>query len=312
MTIQIGNTSYPIPMPALDGSQGADQTKASGQPALGNADLSNINSKQWEVLKNQGDLPLPAARGDAGTPPPGLDGKLEKMSQITDIYSVMALFQEVSQDARSAAREQRHAETQQRMEAMGAAADKMRDAAVKRLIATCVQAGVQAASGAMKIGTAGVSIKGAMKAGKLSAEGQKLSQQAAQTNKIADRASGSSAGTIKQLNSQAKSFETQATSFNNRAQSVNTQSHAKTQIGNGTADIFGSVGTAVKGGLDYSASLDDAAKADLDKEAEMHRAARERANDTMQQMKDIIRDIQAKLSEIERSSNDTAKQITRA
>lgn len=118
MSIQIGNTSYSIPTQALDGAQGMVQTSASGQPGLGAADLSNINSKQWETLKSKDGIQLSAPRTADGGDTNGLSSKLDAMSQITDIYSVMALFQKMSQDARTVAREQRHAEMQAQMEAM--------------------------------------------------------------------------------------------------------------------------------------------------------------------------------------------------
>lgn len=317
MSIQIGNNSYAISMPPLAGGTEAQEAGALA-PHLGSADLSSVVDPKLAQMTRDSDIKLPPSPLSNGHIPGGLSDKLDKMSQITDVYAVMALFQQVSQEARNTAREQRQAEMQERVEALGQAAEKMRDAALKRLIATCVQAGIQAAGGAIKIGTSAASLRGAIKAGKMSTEGQKLAQQATNKRNIADKAAGfktdkfDASHQVAALRKEASSLDARAATFNNRAAAINARSNAQNQIGSGSADMISSAGTIIKGGLDYSAALDDAEKAELEKKAEMARAAFDRANETMQQMRDIIRDIQSKLAEMERSSHDTMKQITRA
>jgi hypothetical protein len=284
MSIQIGNATYSIPAAALtDAMQSLEQAPAAPRPGLGTADLTSVRGGPTPGIPGASVPAIPQTVAQTQQVPTGLTDKLGAASDITDIYSVMALFQQISQEARGSAREQRHAEMELRMESLGKAADEMREAALKRLIGTCVQAGVQAASGAFKIGMGSAGIKDAMKADKFA-----------------------------QAATKAGSETVEGAALATRAASVNAAGQARQMVGNGVADIMGAVGTVVKGGLDYSAGLDDAEKLNHDKQTELHRAAYDRANETMQQMMDVMRDIRSKLSEIENSANDTAKQITRA
>lgn len=251
------------------GQQQVDTQAPVARKALGEADMSAIMQKigGFDALKSGIEIAQPDGGKDgAGAPPAGLGDKLNKLTSVSDIFQVMALFQQISQEARNAAREDRQAQLDLRVQQMGEAAQKMRDAAMERLVGTCVQAGVQVASAAIQIGGAVSGLK---------------------------------------ANFKATSLDAQA------ATALNTKIQLTGQIYKAAGDIALSAGSIIKGGFDYGAANLDADKVEADKKAEIARLGYDRASDMMQQMRDVIRDIQSKLAEMDRSTSETNKQITR-
>lgn len=87
-----------------------------------------------------------------------LDGAEANVS--ADIYAFMALFTQMAQQMRKAAKEQRQTELQNQVSSINSAADKMVEAAEKRFAAAVVQGSMQIASGAISVGS-GVTSLGA-------------------------------------------------------------------------------------------------------------------------------------------------------
>lgn len=98
-----------------------------------------------------------------------------------------------------------------------------------------------------------------------------------------------------------------ATALKNEGQAMAIQN-----LTEGLAKAVEGVGGMGKSGLDFGAQQLEAGKADAERLATLASSKYDQANETMQQMRDLIRDVQAKLSEIEQSGSDTRKQIVRA
>lgn len=283
------------------GQQQVDTQAPDARKALGEADMSAIMQKigGFDALKSGVEIAQPGGgKEGAGAPPAGLGEKLNKMTSVSDIFQVMALFQQISQEARNAAREDRQATLDMRVQQMGEAAQKMRDAAMERLIGTCVQAGVQVASAAIQIGVSVGSLKATMKAENMNLQAKELQAGAAQAK-------------AQNLPNMAKELGAASENMRNASMALNNKVQQAGMLCKNAGDIALSAGSIIKGGFDYGAANLDADKVEADKKAEIARLGYDRASDMMQQMRDIIRDIQSKLSEMDRSTSETNKQITR-
>lgn len=75
--------------------------------------------------------------------------------------------------------------------------------------------------------------------------------------------------------------------------------------------VTGGIGSIAQAAMEHKAAQHDARKAELEADARVHEEARNQANDLMQQMNEIIRDVRDKLSEISRSSLETQRGIAR-
>lgn len=79
----------------------------------------------------------------------------------------------------------------------------------------------------------------------------------------------------------------------------------------GTGSVINGVGAFTAAGFSRDAAEADADKANLDTEAKMHENAQQQANETMQQMMDVIRDVREKLQSIEQANLETSRSIAR-
>lgn len=204
---------------------------------------------------------------------PETSKKLSSLSNSVgpDIYAMMALFQEIAQEMRSVARETRHAEAQAKVDASLAAADKIRDAANDRMVGAIVSGSMQIAGGVTQF-----------------------------------------AGGIKGSRSLASNADVLG------AEGINTKGSAilagidkqgqKFQAGSAT---LGGGGQIIQGIMDDQAARDEAQKAMLDADAQVHASASEDAKDLMNQMMDVIRDVREKLGSIEQSRLETNRGIAR-
>ncbi|WP_142848241.1 type III secretion system translocon subunit SctB [Telmatospirillum sp. J64-1] len=254
--MRIGANAPGLQRPDLNGAAEAKAAAASekaSQFKLGEADLKAASSRFLAL--SQGDLQIPNPNGKS-TASDELNTKLDSLSNHVagDIFTMMALFQKLGQEMRTAAREERLAETQIQMQALGDAANKMREAAQARLTGAIIQGTMQIAGGIAQ----GM---GAMAAG------------------------GAKTDSAAQINMQQ---------------------------GRAASEVFNGIGAIANGICQFQASLADADKADLDKLATLHGAKRDQAQEMMQAMRDLIKDIQDKLAAIEQSSHDTNKSIVRA
>jgi hypothetical protein len=215
----------------------------------------------------------------AGLPPPGdsrgADGAslaaLDSGGAQADIYSCMALFQKLAQQMRNSAREQRGAEGQAKFDAQMKSADQLQVAADKRYEAGIIQGWSQIAGGIAQIGMSSASAVYGYK----------------------------SAGAMEGIHETgaSKSFGATAGLAGSLAQS--------------SSSIAGGIGGVIAAGKTREADEADAASKKLDAQATAHDTAMGHANDMMQQMMDVIRDVRDKLQSIEQAAIETNKGIAR-
>lgn len=213
-----------------------------------------------------------------------------------DIYAVMAALQKNAQEMRSANRVIRASELNAQVGDLMQAAKEMKTAAKYRMIAGVVQGSIQVASGAIQLGG---SIASGIKAG-----------QASQRENLAlgvDRkiASGSVPGDqISQHKVASDTLNFKATSLRNDASAISDRAKGSSDILSGAGNITASV-------LNYHADLADAKAKRLEAGAKLHESASSEANEMMQQMMDVIRDVREKLSAIDQSRIETNRAISR-
>lgn len=204
-------------------------------------------------------------------------------TQVTaDIFAFMALFQKLAQQMRDTARTQRTTDMQAQVSSLQNAAEKMKDAAAERLTAAVVQGAMQIAGGVMQVGLSAASISNTVKGAKMGAEADAMSPKAAvMTGAKADAAKLTATG-------QAQVSYAQAS-------------------GGITAGLGGIIGAS----FTHKADLLDADKMNLETQAKVAETGVQHANDMMQQMMDVIRDVREKLSSIQQASIETNRGIAR-
>lgn len=162
------------------------------------------------------------------------------------------------------------------------AAEKMKDAAAERLTAAVVQGAMQIAGGVMQVGLSAASISNTVKGAKMGAEADAMSPKAAvMTGAKADAAKLTATG-------QAQVSYAQAS-------------------GGITAGLGGIIGAS----FTHKADLLEADKMNLETQAKVAETGVQHANDMMQQMMDVIRDVREKLSSIQQASIETNRGIAR-
>lgn len=194
----------------------------------------------------------------------------------TDLFAVMALFQKLAQEQRNTARADRASAMDAQVQTLMSAADAIREAATERMIGAMTAGAFQIAGGAMQVG---------MGAGAIGA-----------TLKSVNMTTTSSPLTASQTKFQAglDSFAANASG-----------------LGQGAGGITGGIGSMVQAGFDRAASAKDAERAELEASAKVFESGVQQANDLMQQMMDVIRDVRDKLGAIEQSRIETNRGIAR-
>lgn len=81
--------------------------------------------------------------------------------------------------------------------------------------------------------------------------------------------------------------------------------------GQAYSQISSSVGSMIGATFNLAADFADAKKTDLETQAKIHETASQHANDLMQQMMDIIRDVRDKLGSIQQAAIETNRGIAR-
>ncbi|MGB3277446.1 MAG: type III secretion system translocon subunit SctB [Castellaniella sp.] len=229
-------------------------------------------------------LPEPSSGKSTGDP----FGKLGSETVAIDIYSVMALFQKCAQEMRNQAREVRNSEMQAQVASLKNAAQEIRNAAEDRLQQAIIQGSFQIAGGVTSIGmsVAGgiLSAKSIKSGGEANAKGVRVDPA---TNKKIDL----------QVVRDSKLQGNWGTGLSSTAQSA--------------GGIFSSVGSMVGAGREQAAAEHDAKKSEAESDARVHEQSVQQANDLMQQMMDVIRDVREKLGAIDQARSETNRGIAR-
>lgn len=268
------------------------------------------------------DIPGANGRKDAG-------GANEAMKNLnsdtvsTDIYSVMALIQKLAQEQRNSARAVRDASLEQQVTQLKDAANEIRHAAQERFIGAVVAGAMQIASGAIQMGSAVASgVKSAQAASKLS-EADKLSKGAANAQNDIMELRQNSKGLVDKelrqefsqrigdLKKQSNLDTVNAKFLQNQAGDLSTQATNRQAFGQGASGLLGGIGGIINASQERKAAEHDAQKSEMEANAKISDTNMQQANDFMQQMMEVIRDVKDKLGAIEQSNVETNRGIAR-
>ena len=205
-----------------------------------------------------------------------------------DMQSFMMLFQKLAQTMRNSARMDRTAEMQSQVSALTNAADQMKAAAGLRLAAGIAQGAMQIAGGIVQVGagaaSAGMSVAGA-------------------------------GATMKGMNANIGSAGVSGTVSGNALLAQGTKLGAGASmagaVGGAAGGIAGGIGGSIGAGLNYAAELKEVEKTKLEVKAKVHETAVQHANETMQTMQEIIRDVRDKLQSMSQAALETNRSISR-
>lgn len=225
-------------------------------------------------------------------------GSLGESQTAADIFGVMALFQKMAQQMRDTARTQRTSDMQAQVTKLQGAASQMKDAAQSRFTAAVVQGAMQIASGAAQIGmssyAAAQSIKG-------------ISQDTAGKSMLTEaRQGGKTMGQTQKADLRASGKDLMAQGAISKVTGETLQS-----ITQGIGTISSGLGGIVGGGFTLEADLADARRSELEAQSKVFETGVQHANDTMQQMMDVIRDVRDKLQSMQQSAIETNRSISR-
>jgi hypothetical protein len=81
--------------------------------------------------------------------------------------------------------------------------------------------------------------------------------------------------------------------------------------GQGAGQAIGGLGSLIGAGFNRGADEADARKSEKETQAKVHETSVQHANDTMQQMMEVIRDVREKLQSIQQAAVETNRSIAR-
>lgn len=266
---------------------------------------------------------------------------LNSETVATDIYSVMAMIQKIAQEQRNTARTLRDSNMEQQVSQLQLASQEIRNAAQERFIGAVVQGAMQIGSGAASIGAGVASAVQAGKAASMDDSGLKAQEQKIESlqNESKDFASKSTKelesmarnpfvepeelsrqaaldkGKLDQMDKdilvlQKKNVGDQKT-FDMAQGSLLKSAERASQFGQGASGVLGGIGGMINASQERAAAEHDANKSERETEAKVFETKSQQANDFMQQMMDVIRDVRDKLSAIEQSNVETNRGIAR-
>ena len=251
-----------------------------------------------------------------------------------DIYAFMALFQKMSQEMRNTARTQRTTDFQGQIASLEASAETMKEAAVKHLTSAIVQGAFQmvsgAVQGAMSASAASKSVQGAkselkgLQQNTPQAPAPQVAPPAAPVAPpavavapvappavavapvappavavapVAPPAVAVTPPTGDELIAEGKILATAGLKLQGLSQ--------------GISGMIGAAGSSAGAGIDYSATLQETRKTQLETLAKVSEASVADSQELMNQMLEVIRDVRDKLGAIQQSQVETARGIAR-
>lgn len=243
-------------------------------------------------------LPEPSGGKSTGDP----FGKLGAETVAIDIYSVMALFQKCAQEMRNQAREVRNSEMQAQVASLKNAAQEIRNAAEDRLQQAIIQGAFQITGGAVSVG---MGIGGGLLAAKSIKSGGQLGHDAQSIK------SGVKLDPAAKVQVNPKTNAPIALDVLEKSQLQGNRAGMLSNSAQGAGSIFSGIGTMASAGKEQDAAEHDAKKSELESDARVHEQSVQQANDLMQQMMDVIRDVREKLGAIDQARNETNRGIAR-
>lgn len=199
-----------------------------------------------------------------------------------DIFAFMALFQQLAQQMRDTARTQRTTDMQAQVTSLQNAVEKMKEAAGQRLTAAIVQGAMQIVGGLAQMGMSGASVSSSVKGAKLDNQAASMSPKAqVMTGIKIDAAKATATG------------------------------QAQIQLAQATGGITAGLGGIIGATFTHKADMAEVDKTNLETQAKVAETGVQHANDMMQQMMEVIRDVRDKLASIQQASIETNRGIAR-
>jgi len=226
-------------------------------------------------------------------------GSLSEDQVTTDIYSFMALFQKTAQGMRDTARMQRSTQLQTQVSALQSAADQMQTAAGERYKAGIAQGIMQVVGGVAQAGFSAASLAATVNGASLENQGN---------SKLADAAMSKDAG------KPAADVHRLTTDGNNLIEQGKTSTAYGAfhqGMGGAVTGISGGIGGCITAHFNREADSADTQRARLDAQAKVAETGQQQANDAMQQMMEVIRDVREKLQSIQQAAIETNRGIAR-
>ncbi|GAB1387133.1 hypothetical protein MASR1M59_22810 [Melaminivora sp.] len=264
---------------------------------------ANTSLEASKRLQTEGSKP-----SDKLTSPPKMpdDLRFEELqvsrfddSQVSaDIYAFMALFQKMAQEMRNTARTQRTAEFQGQISSLQNAAEKMKEAAGQRFTAAIVQGVTQITSGLAQAGASAYSASKTIQGARMEARGSNMvakAQAGAESNPASNVLRATQRGN--NMIADGKALGATGTKWAGYSQA--------------SGGLIGGTGGIIAASFNYKADMLDADKTNLETQAKQHETAVQHANDMMQQMMDVIRDVRDKIAAIQQSQVETTRGIAR-
>lgn len=245
------------------------------------------------------DLPVP---DDSRFSDAGVLGAINHLGSLgaeqvsADIYAFMALFQKLAQSMRDTARMQRDTATQAQVSALQNAADKMKTAAEARFSAAIAQAAMQIVGGVMQAGLSTASMVKTVQGAGLGNQGKDMLAQA-KDPKL------SSSGQI--------GLKTQGNDLIRQSDIATGRGAGLMNFGTASSGISAGIGGCISAHFTKDADMADSERARFDAQAKLAETGQQQANDAMQQMMDIIRDVREKLQSIQQAAIETNRGIAR-
>ena len=300
-----GYMPLPTGQDALPAGAAGKAAAAAGLQVVGTPQAAKPNEALSQLLSSAGGNPAAGLKTPAeldkkmAAEASGSLGKMGGADVTADIYSFMALFQQMAQGMRNTARTERTTALQGQVTAMQNAADQMKATAALRFAAGVVSGSMQIAGGLAQVGMSSASMASTVKGANMDASGR---------NTIAAAETGSSKGM-----GATQQFDMKTMGNNQVAQGAGLTAAGLKQnaLGQAAGGIAGGLGGVISSGLNYAADLSDAKKAKFDIEAKVQDTAVAHANDMMQQMMDAIRDVKDKLQSIQQAAVETNRGIAR-
>lgn len=223
-------------------------------------------------------------------------GGLSDSQVNADIYAFMALFQKLAQTMRDNARLDRSAQMQSQVTALKDAAGQMRESAALRFAGGIVSGALQVAGGAAQMGMSAASAAQTIKGAQIDAKASNLQSEMNQSNLGANLKAD--------LTKQVSAMKTESAT----ATAAGAKLHG---YGMAMGSMTGGLGGVVSSAFELAAGESDAQKAELDAKAKVAETGVQHANDLMQQMMDVIRDVRDKLQSIQQAGIETNRGIAR-
>lgn len=254
-------------------------------------------------------------------------------NQPVDIYAIMGLVQKSAQEMRNANREIRASELNAQVGELMSAASDMQKAANFRLAAGIVQGSIQMTSGAVQaygsIRAAGKSAQAA----KPQSEAHAATADAQNFNAIADKGATKAKdlrleaeitkdvtkldaakkfdGPVSHMRDKATTAQATASAKQAQVDSLNERARNFSVGADSASKLIGGAGEIITAGLRFGADSADVSAKRHETLAKLHESAVSGANEMMQQMMDVIRDVKDKLASIDQSRIETNRGIAR-